>query len=452
MSDTDTLAESTRRKVTRRILPFFFVLYVVAYLDRANVSFAKISMSADLHFSEAVYGFGAGVFFLGYFLLEIPGALLVERWSARLWISRILITWGICTVFEGFARTPVQFYAARFCLGLAEAGFFPGIIVYLTHWFARQDRSRALSGFILSVPISFVIGAPLSAWCLSLNWLGIAGWRWLFIVQGIPAIVCGVIAPFYMTDRPADARWLDDAERSWLESELEREKQEKRSNDRVSALAAFRNGSVWLLACALFLIVLASYGYIFWLPATIQKASGLSVIASTLLSALPFCAAAIVVYGIGPLADRSGKHKLFASIPLLVAAVFFCAAASPRQPFGLTVTWLTLTGALFWAWSPSFWVLPTLLLGESAAATSLGFINSIGNLGGFVGPAVVGYLLTDGRTYAFVIWLLSLALVLAAILILLARIPASGTSRPVRPPVQNTRSRHTGAARAAIQG
>jgi len=424
MQDISRLAESTRRKVARRILPFFFVLYVVAYLDRANVSFAKISMSADLRFSEAVYGFGAGVFFLGYFLLEIPGALVVERWSARLWMSRILITWGICTVFEGFVRTPMQFYVARFCLGLAEAGFFPGIIVYLTHWFARQDRSRALSGFILSVPVSFVIGAPLSAFCLSLHWLGIAGWRWLFIVQGIPAIVCGVVAPFYMTDRPADAAWLGDEERTWLESQLEREKQEKRSAAPISALGTFRNGTVWLLASALFLIVLASYGYIFWLPETIQKASGLSVVASTLLSALPFCAAAVMVYAVGRISDRSGRPKLFASIPLVFAAVFFCATTLPHQPLGLRIAWLTMTGALFWAWSPSFWVLPTLLLGESAAATSLGFINSVGNLGGFFGPAVVGYLLTGGRTYTFVIWLLSIALVIAATLILLTRIPA----------------------------
>ena len=425
MSDALALADSTRRKVTRRILPFFFILYVVAYLDRANVSFAKLAMSADLGFSEAVYGFGAGVFFLGYFLLEIPGALIVERWSARLWISRILITWGICTVLEGFARTPRQFYLARFCLGLAEAGFFPGVIVYLTHWFPQRDRARALSGFILSVPISFVIGAPLSALCLSLHWLGIAGWRWLFILQGVPSIVCGLVTPFYLTDRPANASWLESREREWLVDELENERQWKRSAGRVSALRVFANGTVWLLAFALFLVVLASYGYIFWLPTTIQKASGLSTINSTLLSALPFCAAAFLVRIMGNSSDRSGERKLHTSVPLLLAALFFSAATIPGQPFALTALWLILTGALLWAWAPSFWVLPTLLLGESAAAVSLGFINSVGGLGGFVGPAAVGYILTGRHSYSVAIWLLSGAFVLAALLILLTRIPGS---------------------------
>ncbi len=430
MSDTLSVADRTPRKVARRILPFLFVLYLVAYLDRANVSFAKLAMSADLGFSEAVYGFGAGVFFLGYFLLEIPGALVAERWSARLWMSRILITWGICTVFEGFARTPLQFYIARFCLGLAEAGFFPGVIVYLTHWFPSHDRGRALSGFILSVPISFMIGAPLSALCLSLHWLGIAGWRWLFILQGVPSILCGLITPFYLTDRPVDARWLEAEEREWLVTQLDEEKQRKRAAGSISALSVFTNGTVWVLAAALFLIVLASYGYIFWLPATIQNASGLSTTTSTLLSSLPFCAAAVAVKIVGQSSDRNGKHKLHASIPLLFAALFFTAAVWPGQPFVLTVVWLILTGALLWAWAPSFWVLPTLLLGESAAAASLGLINSVGNLGGFVGPVIVGHLLTGGHSFSRVVWILSAAFVIAAVLILLTRIDGASDPAP----------------------
>ena len=424
MPETRPVAASTQRKVTRRILPFLLLLYVIAYLDRANVSFAKVSMSADLGFSEAVYGFGAGVFFLGYFLLEIPGALLVERWSARIWISRILVTWGICTVCEGFARTPAQFCLARFCLGLAEAGFFPGVMVYLTHWFPQRDRAGAFSGFILSVPISFVIGAPLSALCLSLHWLGLPGWRWLFIVQGIPAIVCGLITPFYLTDRPTNCRWLEASEREWLSGQLEEEKRAQRSAGSVSVSSAFTDTSVWLLAGALFLIVLASYGYIFWLPATIQKASGLSSAVSTLLSALPFCGAALVVILMGKSSDRTGERKLHAGVPLLLAALFFSAATLPYQSFALTALWLTLTGSLLWAWAPSFWVLPTLMLGESAAAASLGLINAAGGLGGFVGPTAVGYILAAGGSFASVIWLLSGALVAAAVLILFARVPS----------------------------
>src|SRR5438552_6570051 len=192
----DQVGERTRRKIARRLLPFLCCLYLAAYLDRANVAFAKLMMTADLHFSEAVYGFGAGIFFLGYLLLEIPGALVVERWSARRWFARILISWGLCTVLIGFIRTPTQFYLGRFLLGVAEAGFYPGIIVYLTHWFPRQSRSRSLAGFIVAIPVSLVIGAPISALILRQDWLGIVGWRWVFILEGLPAIVLGIITLF----------------------------------------------------------------------------------------------------------------------------------------------------------------------------------------------------------------------------------------------------------------
>ena len=297
-------------------------------------------MSADLGFSEAVYGFGAGIFFVGYLLLEIPGALIVERWSARLWMSRILITWGLCTILVGFARTPVQFYGARFCLGLAEAGFFPGVLVYLTHWFAPGDRARAMSSFILAVPISFVIGAPLSAFCLSLHWFGLAGWQWLFILQGLPAVFFGILTPFYLIDRPADARWLHSAERDWLSTELKRERERKRLLGHFSVRSVLGRGSVWILAAALFFVVLSSYGYILWLPSTIQRESGLSVKASTLLSALPFCAAVIMVKLMGRSSDRSGKHKLHAALPLFAAGLLFACVAIPDQPFPLTMLWL----------------------------------------------------------------------------------------------------------------
>ncbi len=199
------VADRARQKIARRILPFVFVLYIISYLDRANVAFAKLSMTADLGFSEAVFGFGAGIFFIGYLFLEIPGALIVERWSARKWIARILISWGVCATVMGFIRTPTHFYAARFLLGLAEAGFFPGIIVYLTHWFTGRDRARAMAGFIVGVPVSLMFGAPLSSFFLRLHWAGLAGWRWVFILEGAPAIVFGIVTWFYLTDHPRDA-------------------------------------------------------------------------------------------------------------------------------------------------------------------------------------------------------------------------------------------------------
>jgi ACS family tartrate transporter-like MFS transporter len=442
MQQALSVSESTQRKIAQRILPFFFLLYVISYMDRANVSFAKLPMSADLGFSEAIYGLGAGIFFLGYFLLEIPGALIIERWSAKLYMSRILITWGVCTIFEGLVHTPRQFYFARFCLGLAEAGFFPGTLVYFSHWFPQQTRARGLSGFIFAVPVSFVIGAPISALCLSLHGFGLTGWRWLFILQGIPAVICGVIAPLYLTDRPRNAAWLELGEREWLQGELDREKELKRSRGTVSVRDVLLNRMVWLLAIALFLIVLASYGYIFWLPTAIQKASGYSIVSSTILSAVPFCAAAITLIFAGRSSDRTGERKLHSAVPLLLAAVFFSAVTIPAQSFPLTMLCLTLTGALLWAWTPSFWVLPTIVLGDSAAALSLGLINSIGNLGGFVGPTIVGHMLARWHSYSFVVWFLSGAFVLAAVLILIAPL-SSGYLR-------SNRDRHVGASKAQI--
>jgi ACS family tartrate transporter-like MFS transporter len=412
-----TVADRARRKISRRILPYFFLLYIVAYLDRANVAFAKLSMIADLKFSEAVFGLGAGVFFMGYFLLEIPGALIVERWSARLWIARILATWGLFTVLVGFVRTPMQFYVTRFLLGVAEAGFFPGAIVYFTHWFPARDRARAMSSLVLAVPLSFVLGAPISAWCLSIGVLGFPGWRWIFILQGLPAILFGLITPFYLADHPHQAAWLTPEERGWVTSELERERQSKRSAGH-SILQALTQRSVLTLAAALFLIVLASYGYVFWLPSMIQKACASSISMSTLLSACPFAVATISVRYMGRSSDRRSERKLHTAVPLILAGVFFALTTVSGQPFPLTMTWLCLTGLTLWAWAPSFWVLPTVLLGESAAAASVGFINSIGNLGGFAGPAIVGALLEANHSYAFAVIALSIAFWIAAALIL----------------------------------
>jgi ACS family tartrate transporter-like MFS transporter len=222
-------ADNIRRKIAWRILPFIFTLYIIASLDRANVAYAKLTMMADQGFSEAVFGFGAGIFFAGYLLFEIPGALIVERWSARRWFARILITWGLCAVLVGFIRTASQFYAARFFLGLAEGGFFPGIIVYLTHWFCARDRARALAAFILAIPVSLSLGGPISALILRLDWFGLAGWRWVFILEGLPAILFGVVALVYLTDQPREAAWLEPEERKWIIAELESEKDAKRA-------------------------------------------------------------------------------------------------------------------------------------------------------------------------------------------------------------------------------
>jgi ACS family tartrate transporter-like MFS transporter len=255
--------QDARRKAALRILPFLFALYIVSYLDRANVAFAKLPMSADLGFSEAVFGFGAGIFFVGYLLLEI-GALIVEHWSARKWIARLLLTWGVCSVLTGFIQTTTQFDWIRFCLGLAEAGFFPGIVIYLSHWFIQTDRARAVSGFTVAVPLSLALGAPVSALILQHGtWLGLSAWRWMFILEGLPAVLLGLVTWFYLTDRPADASWLRPEEKTWLDEKLLCEKEQKRAAGKAKLAHIFREPKVVFLALGLFFVVLGGYGLCF---------------------------------------------------------------------------------------------------------------------------------------------------------------------------------------------
>ena len=414
----DELGLRTQRKISRRLLPFLCVLYMVAYLDRANIAFAKLSMSADLGFSEAIYGFGAGIFFIGYLLLEVPGALIVERWSARRWFARILVSWGLCTVIVGFIKTPTQFYVSRFLLGVAEAGFYPGIIVYLTHWFPRKVRAQALAGFIVAIPVSLVIGAPISAWILRQNWLEIAGWRWVFILEGLPAVVLGVVTLFYLTDRPKDAGWLDPEERAWIVRELEIEKSENGAAAQTTIWKALRNPNVLLCAASIFFANIGSYVFVFWLPSTIHRVSTLSVALSTLYSAFPFAFALGFVLLSGRMADRSGKGKLLACVWMTLSGLLLMLSAIPNQPFALMMTWLCLTAGAVYAWPPPFWVLPTLTFNESAAAVSIGFINMAGVLGAFVGPTLVGYLLSSGYSNGTTTAFLSTCFIAGAVFIL----------------------------------
>jgi MFS transporter, ACS family, tartrate transporter len=413
--------DNIRRKIAWRILPFVFTLYIVASLDRANVAYAKLTMMADQGFSEAVFGFGAGIFFVGYLLFEIPGALIVERWSARRWFARILITWGLCAVLLGFIRTTSQFYVARFFLGVAEGGFFPGMIVYLTHWFCARDRARALAAFILAIPVSLCLGALISALILRLDWFGLAGWRWVFILEGLPAILLGAVSLFYLTDRPGEAAWLEPEERHWIIAELEGEKQAKRAAGQVFILQALQKRNVVLLALALFFANIGTYAFVFWLPTTVQKASGRSAIFSTALSALPFVVALVSVVLAGRSSDHRGERKLHTAVPLGLVGLFFTLSSFAGTPFPVVMLCLCATGAVLFAWTPSFWVLPTVTLGESAAAASFGLINSVGNLGGFVGPAVVGYLLSRSISHTVTTGLLAWTFVMAGTLILCVR-------------------------------
>lgn len=432
LSSDLALARRTRRKIFRRIVPFVFLLYIIAYLDRANVAFAKIPMAAELGFSEAVYGFGAGIFFLGYLLLEIPGGLIAQRWSARVWMARIMVTWGLCTVGVGFVHTPNQFYVTRTLLGIAEGGFFPCILVYLTHWFTAGDRAKSMAGFFMASPAALVIGAPLSALILRLDYLGIPGWRWMFILEGAPAILVGIVALGYMTDRPEQAKWLEPDERDWIRTELEKERDLRRPTE-VSVWKGLRNRNVLLLGLASCFGNIGIFAFILWLPSMILKASKLSLVWSTVYSALPFILAMISIRFFGWSSDRTGRRRLHTILPFVLAAVFFVLSAVPDQPFPLVLLWFCLTGAAAYSWGVSFWVLPTLILGETAAAAAFGLINIVGNLGSFLGPTIAGYILSQGYSFTVVVGFLSCSFLIGALLVSFVHVDRDLESRQVLP-------------------
>jgi len=425
------LAARTRRKISRRLLPFAFVLYIIAYLDRANVGFAKLAMTADLSFSEAVFGFGSGIFFLGYFLLEIPGALIVERWSARLWIARIMISWGLMTVLMAFIHTAHQFYLVRFLVGAAEAGFFPGVIVYLTHWFRYQDRAKAVAFFYAANPLSYVIGSPLAGLLLGLSWLGLRGWRWLFIIEGIPAVVLGLITIWYLTDRPEQARWLPEEEKSWIISELKQEKEAKRRHRSFQVWEALRHRDVILLTLCYFCAMTGSYGIAFWLPTILKRLSGKSDFKVTLLAALPYVAAFITQQVNGWHSDRTQERRWHAALPVFVCGIALALAVLSRANLALSVGWFVVAGGAFYGFQPVFWAVPTRFLSESAAAASIGLINSVGNLGGFVGPMVMGYLASRTHSFSAALLYLVASLFASGILMLAVGKQAGGSENPV---------------------
>lgn len=394
---TVEVARGARHRIARRLLPFLFILYVIAFLDRMNVGAAALQMPHDLGFSAGVIGMGAGIFFLGYFLLEIPGALIAERWSARRWIARIMISWGMMTVFMAFIQTSRQFYIVRFLVGAAEAGFLPGVIVYLTHWFRYEDRAKAVAFFYAANPLSYVIGSPLAGLLLGLSWLGMRGWRWLFIIEGIPAIIFGFITIWYLTDWPEQAAWLPADEKSWITSQLKQEKAAKKRS--YGIWEALRHRDVILLTLCYFCAMTGSYGIAFWLPTILKRLSGQSDLRVTLMAALPYVAAFVTQQVNGWHSDRTRERRWHAALPVFVCGLALAFAVLYRGSLALSLGLFVLAGGSFYGFQPVFWAVPTLFLSESAAAASIGLINAMGNLGGFVGPMVMGYLL--GRTHSF---------------------------------------------------
>ena len=413
------------KRIARRLLPFLFIAYIANYLDRANVAFATLQMSQDLHFSDRVFGLGSGIFFLGYVLLQIPGALLVERWSARRCISGIMIVWGMTTVLMAFIRTPGQFYAARFLVGLAEAGFSPGIIVYLSHWTSYKDRALATAHFMAAIPISFIIAAPLAAWLLRVHWFGLHGWRWIFIAEGIPSAVLGIITIFVLSDRPRDARWLAPEERDWIVTTLESEKQLKSVTPGYEWWRALKQRDVILLSLVTFFAYTGNYGLLFWMPTILKRLSGFPDSKIALVSGLPYLAAFAGMLLCGWHSDLTGERRWHVALPLFISgAGFLLASVAGASP------WLTLaafTGVMFGYYSflACCWALPAALLSESAAATAIGVINLVGSSGGFVGPYLIGYLSSRTGSFAIPLGLLAVSMLISGALATMPRVPRS---------------------------
>src|SRR5690349_15809718 len=432
-AESNGVAQRVRRRIAYRLLPFVFLLYIVNYIDRVNVSFANLGMSADLGFSDRVYGLGVGVFYITYVLFEIPGAIIVERWSARKWIARIMISWGVVTILTGFVQNTAQFYAARFFLGLAEASFFPGMVVYLTHWFCSRDRGRAMACLYIAVPTASFIGSPIAGWLLGVHWWQLAGWRWLFILEGIPAIILGVVTFFYLTDWPSQARWLPDNERDWLVGELQADLQAKKGIRDYTITQACRDRHVLLLLAAFFLALSGSMGNIYWIPTFVKRLSGFSDRRVTLLLIIPALIGIGGMLGNGWHSDKKMERRLHTAIPLLAAGLMYGLLIPSRHNFALAISFLLFGSGFFYAFLPVFWSMPTAMLSESAAAAALGLINSIGQSGGVVGPYMIGWL--NDRTHSLTasFGFIALVYVAAAGLILCLRIrevihPSEGAS------------------------
>ena len=427
-SDANLTARSARRRIAVRLLPYLFVMYVICYVDRANVSFANLRMSADLGFSDRAYGFGVGMFFIGYVLFEVPGSLMVERWSARKWIARIMVTWGMATILTGFVHTARHFYAARFFVGMAEASFFPGVIVYLTHWFRKQDRAKAIASFYIAVPAATVFGSLIANWLLGVHWRGLSGWRWIFIVEGIPPIVLGVVTIFYLTDRPMQAKWLTSAEREWITRELEQETLAKKRVRDYTILEAFCDRQIILVMTVFFFGLMGALSSTYWVPTFIKRISGLPNSTVTWLTALPGLIGIVAMLVNAWHSDKTGERRWHAAVPLFLAGTAHLLLLIQRQNVAGSLSLLIIGGGLMFAYYPVFWSIPTMVLTESAAAACFGLITSVGQSGGFVGPYAVGYLNQRSGSLLPAFALIGGSYLVAAFIVSTMRVRVPGTA------------------------
>ncbi len=417
VSESET-GSTARSRVAWRLLPFLFLLYIANYLDRTNISYAKLGMKGDLSLTDSVFGAASGIFFIGYFALQVPGALLVERWSARRLLGITLIVWGALTALTAIVHTPYQLYGARFLLGAAEAGFFPGVIVYLSHWFIKADRATAVARFMAAIPIGFIIGGPIAALILGVDWLGLSGWRWLFLFEGIPAVLLGIATLLLLPDRPNDVSWLQVEERNWLSGRLAEERRAKAHVEHMTVWQALRHRSVILLTIALFFTYTGGYAIWFFMPTILQRHTGWTIERVSLIGSIPFFAGFVGMLLLGWSSDRCQERRWHFAIPQLIAAIalglWFLLPHS--NIILIIVLSLVIFGTI--AYLPSFWALPSEILTSSAAAAAVGFINCTASIGGLVGPWTIGALsertgsFNPGYIFMIACWTIAAILVL----------------------------------------
>ncbi|MBP1205980.1 D-galactonate transporter [Duganella sp. 1411] len=407
------------RRVSWRLMPFLFLCYVAAYLDRVNVGFAKLQMLADLRFSDTVYGIGAGIFFVGYFLFEVPSNLLMTRTGARIWIARIMISWGVISSAMMFTNSVASFYVLRFLLGAAEAGFFPGIILYLTYWYPAHRRARMVALFMSGVAVAGVVGGPLSGWIMKTfaGQHGLSGWQWLFLLEGVPSMLIGVWTLFYLDDGIRSARWLGEDDKRQLEQAIAEDGKQQRH---MPLAQVFSNGKVWLLALVYFLFVMGLYGVSFWLPQLVKNSGVDDVLTIGLLTAIPYVVAAVVMVLAARHSDRSGERRWHAAAAALAGALGLIVATVYSDNTVIAMAALSVATAGILSTFPIFWSLPTAMLGGAAAAAGIALINSVGNLAGFVSPYLVGAIKDATHSTANGIYLLAASLVAGAVLVVAA--------------------------------
>ena len=408
--------ERTYAKVVRRLVPFLFLCYVVAYLDRVNVGFAKLQMVADLKFSETTYGLGAGIFFIGYFLFEVPSNIILHRAGARLWIARIMVTWGIISSLTMFVSSPAMFYTLRFLLGVAEAGFFPGVILYLTYWFPRQRRARVVALFMSAIALSGVVGGPVSGWIMQTfaGQHGLAGWQWLYLCEGIPSVLVGLWVLGYLDDSIDEALWLSQDEKKLLHKRIA---QDDVGTAKASAASAFAHPRVWLMSVIYFCLIMGLYGVSFWLPNLIKAAGVKGVLNVGLLTAIPYGAAAVVMVLAGRHSDRTGERRWHTACACACGAAGLVLAGLFGGSVITGMAALTLATVGILTALPLFWTLPTAFLGGAMGAAGIAIVNSVGNLAGFVSPFMVGAIKDATGSAQQGLYVLAASLALGALLV-----------------------------------